>query len=173
MNMIGTLDDFCDELMRDESPARRLEPERLAADFPRFFGLSGRPTLDELAQVFERAGIGKVSPRQAAQGAAGDSLHPCRRELRHPLPGGAVGVVQRIHPVPRGLRDRSRNPVEALPRPATGAEGVPGGGPVRGGGADAGGHLRRLRPGQRAGRGGPGAGSFGAPTPRRRYGWAR
>ena len=60
--MTRTLDDFCDELMRDESPARRLEPERLAADFPRFFGLSGRPTLDELTGVFERAGIGKVSP---------------------------------------------------------------------------------------------------------------
>ena len=62
MTMARTLDDFCDELMNDESPARRLEPERLAADFPRYFGLSGRPTLDELAGVFERAGIGKVSP---------------------------------------------------------------------------------------------------------------
>ena len=62
MNMVRTLDDFCDELMRDESPARRMEPERLAADFPRFFGLSGRPTLDELAGVFQRTGIGKVSP---------------------------------------------------------------------------------------------------------------
>ena len=62
MNMTRTLDNFCDKLMRDESPARRLEPERLAAYFPRYFGLSGRPTLDELAEVFERAGIGKVSP---------------------------------------------------------------------------------------------------------------
>ena len=62
MTMVGTLGDFCDGLMRDESPARRLEPERLAADFPRFFGLSGRPRLDELAEAFERAGIGKVSP---------------------------------------------------------------------------------------------------------------
>ena len=60
--MTGTLDEFCDELMNDESPARRMEPERLAAEFPRYFGLSGRPTLDELAEVFERAGIGKVSP---------------------------------------------------------------------------------------------------------------
>ena len=60
--MIRTLDEFCDELMRDESPARRLEPERLAADFPRFFGLSARPTLVELTEVFECAGIGKVSP---------------------------------------------------------------------------------------------------------------
>ena len=62
MNIVRTLDDFCDELMNDEYPARRMEPERLAADFPRFFGLSGRPTLDELTEVFERAGIGKVSP---------------------------------------------------------------------------------------------------------------
>ena len=59
--MTRTLDNFCDKLMRDVSPARRLEPERLAAYFPRYFGLSGRyrPTLDELAEVFERAGIGK------------------------------------------------------------------------------------------------------------------
>ena len=62
MNMTRTLDEFCDELMRDDSLSQRLEPERLAADFPRFFGLWGRPTLDELTEVFERAGIGKVSP---------------------------------------------------------------------------------------------------------------
>ena len=71
MNMIGTLDDFCDEIMRDESPARRLEPDRLAADFPRFFGLLARPRLDELAQVFERAGIGKVSPAKLPRALRG------------------------------------------------------------------------------------------------------
>ena len=60
--MVRTLDDFCDELMRDDSLSQRLEPEGLATDFPRFFGLSARPKLDELAEVFERAGIGKVSP---------------------------------------------------------------------------------------------------------------
>ena len=62
MNMVRTLDDFCDELMRDDLLSQRLEPESLATDFPRFFGLSARPTLDELAEVFERAGFGKVSP---------------------------------------------------------------------------------------------------------------
>jgi hypothetical protein len=62
MNMTRTLDDFCDELMRGDSLSQRMEPERLAADFPRFFGLSARPPLDELAEVFERAGIGKVAP---------------------------------------------------------------------------------------------------------------
>ena len=60
--MIGTLDDFCDEIMRDESPARRLEPEGFAEEFSAFFGLSGRPTLDELTRLYETAGIGKVSP---------------------------------------------------------------------------------------------------------------
>ena len=69
--MTRTLDDFCDELMEDDFPARRLEPERLAADFPRFFGLSGRPTLDELTEVFERAGIGKVSPAKLPRALRG------------------------------------------------------------------------------------------------------
>ncbi len=56
MMMTRTLEGFCDGLMRSDSLSQRLEP-----DFPRFFGLSGRPTLDKLAGVFERAGIGQVS----------------------------------------------------------------------------------------------------------------
>ena len=83
MNMTGTLDDFCDELMRDESLARRLEPEMLAAEFPRFFGLSGRPTLDELAGVFERAGIGKVSPA---------SLPGALRGIHYTLPDASYAI---------------------------------------------------------------------------------
>ena len=75
MSMIGTLDDFCDELMNDESPARRLEPERLAAEFPRYFGLSGRPTLDELAGVFERAGSGRC-PRPGCPERSGGFTTP-------------------------------------------------------------------------------------------------
>ena len=34
MNMVRTLDDFCDELMRDDSLSQRLEPERLAGGLP-------------------------------------------------------------------------------------------------------------------------------------------
>ena len=62
MMMTRTLEDFCDELMADDVPMKRLEPEGLAAEFAAFFGLSGRPTLAELVELFERAGIGKVSP---------------------------------------------------------------------------------------------------------------
>ena len=80
MNTTGTLDEFCDELMNDESPARRMEPERLAADFPRFFGLTGRPTLDETGRGLragrDRAGV----PGQAARYAPGDPLHPLTDE---------------------------------------------------------------------------------------------
>ena len=83
MTMVRTLDDFCDELMLDEFPARRLEPERLAADFPRFFGLSARPTLDDLAEVFERAGIGKVSPAK---------LPGALRGIHYTLPDGSYAI---------------------------------------------------------------------------------
>ena len=69
--MIGTLDDFCDEIMRDESPARRLEPEGFAEEFSAFFGLSGRPTLDELTRLYETAGIGKVSPAKLPRALRG------------------------------------------------------------------------------------------------------
>ena len=62
MSMTGTLDGFCDELMRDESPVRRLEPERLAVDFPRFFGLSARPTLDELTRSSSAPELGRCLP---------------------------------------------------------------------------------------------------------------
>ena len=32
-----TLDDFCDRIMADEHPIRRLEPEELAAEFADYF----------------------------------------------------------------------------------------------------------------------------------------
>ena len=62
MMMTKTLEEFCDGLMADDHPMERLEPEGFATEFASFFGLSGRPTLDELADVFERTGIGKMSP---------------------------------------------------------------------------------------------------------------
>ena len=60
--MTRTLEEFCDGLMADDVPMKRMEPEGLAAEFSAFFGLSGRPTLDELTRLYETAGIGKVSP---------------------------------------------------------------------------------------------------------------
>ena len=62
MTMTRTLEEFCDGLMADDHPIERLEPEGFAAEFSAYFHLSARPTLSELAEVFERAGIGKVSP---------------------------------------------------------------------------------------------------------------
>ena len=86
MSMIGTLDDFCDELMTGEQPIERLEPERLAPDFTTFFGLVGGPGLAELCLLFEWAGIGKVTPAK---------LPPDLRGIHYTLPGGGYASTTR------------------------------------------------------------------------------
>ena len=83
MSMTRTLDDFCDELMTGDVPMKRMEPEGLAAEFTAFFGLPARPTLDELAWVFERAGIGKVSPARLPRDLRG---------VHYSLPGGCYAI---------------------------------------------------------------------------------
>ena len=81
--MTRTLDDFCDELMTDDVPMKRMEPEGLAAEFTAFFGLPARPNLEELALVFERAGIGKVSPARLPRDLRG---------VHYSLPGGSYAI---------------------------------------------------------------------------------
>ena len=81
--MTRTLEEFLDELMADEQPLERLEPEGLAAEFAAFFGLPGRPSLEELTDRFERAGIGKVSPAR---------LPPDLRGVHYTLPGGGYAI---------------------------------------------------------------------------------
>ena len=61
MMMTMTIEDFCDELMRDDRPMQRLEPEGLAADFAHYFRVPLRVSLDDLAVLLESAGIGMVS----------------------------------------------------------------------------------------------------------------
>ena len=55
----------------------------MAAEFAAFFGLSGRPTLAELVELYERAGIGKVSPA---------NLPADLRGIHYPLPGAGRAV---------------------------------------------------------------------------------
>ena len=81
--MTGNLEEFCDDMMADENPIERLEPEGLAAEFAAFFGLSGRPTLAELADLLERAGIGKVSPAR---------LPDALRGVHYTLPDGSIAI---------------------------------------------------------------------------------
>ena len=83
MMMTRTLEEFCDGLMADDHPVERLEPEEFAAEFSAFFGLSGRPTLDELADVFEGTGIGKVSPAK---------LPGALRGIHYTLPDGSYAI---------------------------------------------------------------------------------
>ena len=62
MTMTMTFDDFCDRLMSDDHPMERLEPEGFAAEFSAYFQLPACRGLNRLAELFQRTGIGKVSP---------------------------------------------------------------------------------------------------------------
>ena len=81
--MTRMLDDFLDDLMAGERPMERLEPEGFAAEFTAFFSLPGRPALDELTGLFQRAGIGKVSPARLSNGLRG---------IHYTLPDGNYAI---------------------------------------------------------------------------------
>ncbi len=71
MILTKTLDDFCDRIMADEHPIRRLEPEGLAAEFIEYFQVPLRVSLEDLAVLLECAGVGDVSERPLAGGLRG------------------------------------------------------------------------------------------------------
>ena len=81
-----TIDGFCDQLLKDDCPETRLEPERLAADFTRCFAVRLRLSLDDLAVLLENAGIGPVS---------GARLHGGLRGVHYSLPGGGYAIQYR------------------------------------------------------------------------------
>ena len=66
-----TIEDFCDELLRDDCPASRLAPEGLAEDFIRRFQVPLRVSLDDLAVLLECAGIARVSGKRMRRGLRG------------------------------------------------------------------------------------------------------
>ena len=78
-----TIDAFCRELLRDDCPEARLEPERLAADFARNFDVPLRVSLDDLAVLLENAGIGTVSGAWLQRGLRG---------VHYSLPDGTYAV---------------------------------------------------------------------------------
>ncbi|MDE2940189.1 MAG: hypothetical protein OXR67_14935 [Chloroflexota bacterium] len=58
--MEKTLGGFCRDLLDENNVGKPLDPEQLAARFVDYFGLSARPTLEELTTLAERAGFGTV-----------------------------------------------------------------------------------------------------------------
>jgi len=78
-----TIDAFCGELLRDECPGARLEPERLAADFTRRFQVPLRVSLDDLAVLLENAGIGPISGARLEDGLRG---------VHYSLPDGGYAI---------------------------------------------------------------------------------
>ena len=83
MIMAMTFDDFCDKLMSDDHPMERLEPEGFAAEFATYFHLPACRGLNRLAELFERTGIGKVSPAK---------LPGTLRGIHYTLPDGSYAI---------------------------------------------------------------------------------
>ena len=81
--MTGTIDGFCDELLKDDCPEARLEPEGLAEDFSHYFGVRLRLSVDDLAVLLENAGIGMVSGARLAPGLRG--VHYIQADERYAI----------------------------------------------------------------------------------------
>ena len=81
--MTMTFDDFCNKLMSDDHPMERLEPEGLAAEFSAYFQLPACRGLNRLVELFERTGIGKVSPAR---------LPGTLRGIHYTLPDGSYAI---------------------------------------------------------------------------------
>ena len=60
----NTLGGFCRDLLDDEPYGQAIDPEGLAGRFVDYFGLSPRPSLEELTALAERAGFGTVQEGQ-------------------------------------------------------------------------------------------------------------
>ena len=58
--MENTLGGFCRDLLDDQPYGQAIDPEELAGRFVDHFGLSPRPTLEELTDLAQRAGFGTV-----------------------------------------------------------------------------------------------------------------
>ena len=71
MMTTGTIDAFCNELLKDDCPEARLEPESLADDFSRYFGVRLRLSVDDIAVLLENTGIGVVYGARLAPGLRG------------------------------------------------------------------------------------------------------
>ena len=144
--MTKTKEDFCRELLDDESPRETLDPERMADRFVRYFKLSARPTLDQLSAMLSRAGFGEVSDREM-DGLKGAHIGQ---------PRGHYDIYYR-----QGLWDGSSTYTvlhetyeiinETLwdihSRRHPGPHGVPGSRPLRGSGPDAAGGVLPVRRG--------------------------
>ena len=83
MNM--TREDFCRRLLDDDAPHDTLNPEGIAAEFVRYFRLSGRPAMEELRVMLRRAGFGEVSGRHL------DSV----KGIHYSVPGGGYDIHYR------------------------------------------------------------------------------
>ena len=84
--MEKTLGGFCRDLLDDDPYGQAIDPEQLAGRFVDHFGLSARPTLEELTDLAQRAGFGTVQDgkmeglKGAHLGQPGGEYHIYHRE---------------------------------------------------------------------------------------------
>ena len=84
--MTKTLNDFCRRLMDVGPPQEQRDPAGVADAFVCFFGLSLRPTMDELTGLLQKAGIGTV---------LGAPLSGSLQGLHYSAPGGGYDIHYR------------------------------------------------------------------------------
>ena len=175
--MDNTLGGFCRDLLDGDDSGQPLDPERMAASFVDHFGLSARPSLEELTALAERAGFGTV--QEGTDGRTeGRPRRTARGRVPHLPPVRPVGRFQGPHRTPRVVRDRpgahGRDPLagNALPIRSE-LRDLPAGGTLRGGGADAARTSSCPTPGPAGWTWRPSTMSLAAPTPRRPCGWPR
>ena len=139
--MEKTLGGFCRDLMDDEPYGQAIDPEGLAGRFVDYFGLSARPSLEELTALAEWAGFGKVQEgkmeglKGAHLGQPGGEYHIYHRDdlwegskahtVLHELYEITLERMAEIHspgmPVP-SVRTRLCRPVPWRSGPPTAAE---------------------------------------------------
>lgn len=69
MTTMHTLDDFCRQIVDGGlSPAEAIDPDRAAGAFVRPFGISIRPSIDELTRLQQEAGVRSVSEAPLPRG---------------------------------------------------------------------------------------------------------
>ena len=146
--MTKTKEDFCRELLDDESPRETLDPERLAGRFVRYFD-AVRPPHDGRAERHAEPGRVRGGVGQEADGRAEGHL-----TISQPGGGYDIHYRQDLWAGTQHLLRWSTRPTRSSTRPsATWTPATPpdrsvctGGRALRGGGADAAGGLRAAGP---------------------------
>ena len=109
--MNKNLDDFCRKLLRDLDDAPYedgLDSESIAWEFVRFFGVSARPTMEELTELLYAAGIGVVSGAFLPDGIGTSTTTRPREATTSTTSRDRAGVLTSTRCCTRPMRSSTR-----------------------------------------------------------------